>query len=138
MNVDYQTEKLPYKEIKKTKNSYIVMYDLECNIHTGIPFWLTFCIYNCILRKILDSSLYKRYYDRDVPVYLLCDKAINIFYAVLKHLLDECSDVGRLFLMAFNGNAYDHLYILNRLQYNYILISGNNIVSCEFKAFGYT
>ena len=98
-----------------------MMYHLECSIHTGLPFWLTFCIYNCILGTFLDSSLYKRYYDYDAPVYFLCDKAINTFYAVMKHLLDECSDVGGVFLMTFNGNGFDHLYILILASHSKVL-----------------
>ena len=46
------------------------------------------------------------------------------------------ADVGRVFVMAYNGNSFDHLYMVNGFKYDYSVIKGNNILCMDFKAWG--
>ena len=48
----------------------------------------------------------------------------------------KLSDVGRVFLMAYNGNAFDHLYMVNGFYHDYCVVKGNNILCMDFKAYG--
>ena len=46
------------------------MYDLECSIYTWIPFWLTFCIYNCVIGKLNDTNYAEKHYMTQVYLYI--------------------------------------------------------------------
>ena len=57
-------------------------------------------------------------------------------YKTFRGLLNTVANVGRVFLMAYNGNSFDHLYMVNGFHYDYCIIKRNNITFIDFKAYG--
>ena len=56
-------------------------------------------------------------------------------YKTFRLLLETVANIRRVFLMAYNGNSFDHLYMVNGFRYDYCLTNGNNITCMDFKAF---
>ena len=127
---------MPYNATHLTRNNYILMYDLECCTKTGIPFLITFCLYNCMLGLFVDNDTITKKYDAGIPVFYQYKPDMKNIYSVFRRLLETVASVGRVFLMAYNGNAFDNLYMVNGFRYDYCVIKGNNILCMDFKAFG--
>lgn len=115
------------------ENPLLLMYDLECSTITGIPFIITFCLLNCITGIFLDIDHPDKIVDKGVPVYFSYD--LRYIYRLFRDLIAKCGEkFDMIYLMAYNGNSFDHLYMLNGFRYQYCAINGNNLIGCTFFA----
>lgn len=116
-------------------NPYILFYDLECNQFNGIPFMITYAIYDCMNNSYVDFDTSQKLYDNDIPVYYN-DKIKCLYRDICRILIETKSQPSKIYMMAYNGNKFDHLYMLNGMKMNYFLKNGNNVISAQFEAFG--
>lgn len=126
-------KKLP----RRQKNGYIIMYDLECCMTTGIPFLITFSIFNCMTMKAVYCDFYPAFkIDNGIPVYWLYSPMHKIYSLFRDMLQRSCPNIGQVYLMAYNGNSFDHLYMCNGFKMDYAIVKGGNILIGKFKAYG--
>lgn len=98
--------------------SAMVAYDIECNSNMYITM-ITFCIYNFLVGEYIDYLPFEMHEDSDYVVYVV--KTIDDFWKALKLVHDE-SGVTKFYTMAYNGNKFDHLFLLN----------GDDVSQCKF------
>ena len=135
ISLNMQAERKPYGTTPLSRNTFVIMYDLECDQKTGIPFLITFCLFNCALKLFVDCMGIDRRYDKGIPVFYVYKSKYHTIYAIFRKLLETVANVGPVFLMAYNGNAFDHLYMVNGFKYKYCIVSGNSIKCMDFVAY---
>lgn len=122
---------MPYRRVPLETDPIIVFYDLETSHCTGLPFIITFAIYNCFTKCYVDLALRNRFYDCEIPVYHAYE--IKYFYKIISLML---VDTYKIYLMAYNGNKFDHLYMLKGIKMQYFKRKGNTVLCAAFKAYG--
>ncbi len=133
LNMGDQDRKMACKRIKGSLHPMIIMYDLETCTLTGLPLLITFCIFDVFCNDYVDLKLKNKRMDHGIPVYFCY--VLKDIYRIWGCML-KARNVSDVFLMAYNGNKFDHLYIMNGMKIEFGIQKGNNFIVCSFHAFG--
>lgn len=118
--------------------SYLILfYDIECDIDTGIPILIAFSFFDPItqstmpIRNMWKNQLNLMYIvDNNCDVYIT--ENVKDIFATWRTCISSFMASRTVYLMAYNGNAFDHLLLLNGKTFDSITVKGNNLLVGQF------